>query len=349
MKNIIVTGGCGFIGSNFIVKHLAKNDNKILNIDNLSYSANLENLLSVDKNSSYHFQRGDIGNNEVISKAFNSFKPHLIINFAAETHVDRSIDDPDKFITTNVLGTLNLLKVSLKYFKTEKDFKFIHVSTDEVYGSLDLKSKPFTELSAYQPNSPYSASKASSDHLVRAWFETYGLPTIITNCTNNYGPYQFPEKLIPLIVANCLGEKPLPIFGDGLQLRDWLFVDDHCSALDLIIKNGKIGSRYIIGSNKERKNIDIVKKICKILDELNPRKNGSYKDLITFVKDRPGHDFRYAIDSSKIHKELNWQPKESFDSGLLKTVKWYVKNQDWWKKIQKNTYKQERLGLKNYE
>tara|TARA_Y100000768_G_scaffold521_1_gene370 strand:- start:3596 stop:4651 length:1056 start_codon:yes stop_codon:yes gene_type:complete len=347
MKNIIVTGGCGFIGSNFILNHLAKNNNKILNIDKLSYSANLDNLTSLHESPNYYFQRCDINDNRAISSAFERFEPHLIINFAAETHVDRSIDSPDEFIKTNVLGTLNLLKISLKYFKKKKKFKFIHVSTDEVFGSLDLNSEPFTEKSRYQPNSPYSASKASSDHLVRAWFKTYGLPTIITNCTNNYGPYQFPEKLIPLIIANCLDEKLLPIYGDGSHLRDWIYVDDHCHAIDLILENGEIGTNYVIGSNTEIKNIDIVKKVCKILDELRPRNNGSYEDLISFVKDRPGHDFRYAIDSKKASKNLNWFPKESFDTGILKTIKWYLNNEDWWRNIQKNSYNQERLGLEN--
>ncbi len=347
MKKILVTGGCGFIGTNFIIDQLHSTHNDILNVDKLTYSANKTNLNQIDDLTKYSFVEGDIKDFSVIQSALNEFKPNILINFAAETHVDRSIDSPDDFIETNIIGTLNLLKNSLEYSSVHKKFKFIQVSTDEVYGSLELKIDPFNENSPYKPNSPYSASKASSDHLVRAWNKTYGLPTIISNCSNNYGPYQFPEKLIPLIIANCIDEKPLPIYGNGENIRDWIFVKDHCSALKLIIEEGQIGSQYLIGGNNEISNINIVKKICSILDLIKPRRNKkSYKELITFVEDRPGHDFRYAIDSSKIHKELKWEAKESFSLRLEQTIKWYVDNETWWRKIQEKKYKQERLGLK---
>ena len=348
---LLITGGCGFIGSNFILKRLKSfKDDIILNYDSLTYSGNPENLNEVEESSNYNFVKGDICDSETLKSAMNKFEPDTIIHFAAESHVDRSIDNPFKFVNSNVLGTVNLLTESLQYYMSYqnklKNFKFIHISTDEVFGSLG-KSGSFDESSNFSPNSPYSASKASSDHFVRSWYKTYGFPVVITNCSNNYGPFQFPEKLIPLIIANCLDQKPLPIYGNGDNIRDWLFVSDHCEALSIIIEKGQIGHNYNIGGNNEIKNIEIVKKICSILDNLRPRNSGSYQDLITFVKDRPGHDFRYAIDSSKISSELNWSPKESFESGILKTIQWYLDNEHWWRKIQKKIYNQERLGLNN--
>tara|TARA_Y100000748_G_scaffold301360_1_gene301426 strand:+ start:1280 stop:2326 length:1047 start_codon:yes stop_codon:yes gene_type:complete len=345
MKKIIVTGGCGFIGSNFIINELKKTKNKILNLDLLTYAGNIKNLKTINNYENYSFVKGNIADYECVRSIFNNFAADILINFAAETHVDRSIDRPNDFINTNVIGTLNLLQCSRENFKKNRNFKFLHVSTDEVYGSLG-KNGLFTENSPYLPNSPYSASKASSDHLVRAWGETYDLPFLITNCSNNYGPFQFPEKLIPLIIANCIDNKPLPIYGDGNNIRDWLYVSDHCSALSEVLKKGQIGETYNIGGNNEMTNIDIVTKICKILDQLRPRQDGSsYTELITFVEDRPGHDFRYAIDSSKIQNKLNWEPKETFETGILKTIKWYLDNEDWWRHIQKIEYKQNRLGL----
>ena len=345
MKKIIVTGGCGFIGSNFIINELKKTKNKILNLDLLTYAGNIKNLKTINNHENYSFVKGNIADYECVRSIFNNFAADILINFAAESHVDRSIDRPNDFINTNVIGTLNLLQCSRKNFKKNRNFKFLHVSTDEVYGSLG-KNGLFTENSPYLPSSPYSASKASSDHLVRAWGETYDLPFLITNCSNNYGPFQFPEKLIPLIIANCIDNKPLPIYGDGNNIRDWLYVSDHCSALSEVLKKGQIGETYNIGGNNEMTNIDIVTKICKILDQLRPRQNGSsYTELITFVEDRPGHDFRYAIDSSKIQNKLNWEPKETFETGILKTIKWYLDNEDWWRHIQKIEYKQNRLGL----
>tara|TARA_B100000676_G_C18044223_1_gene826886 strand:- start:857 stop:1912 length:1056 start_codon:yes stop_codon:yes gene_type:complete len=346
---LLITGGCGFIGSNFILSRLKSfQDDIILNYDSLTYSGNPDNLVEVEKGSNYNFVKGDICDSETLKSAMYKFEPDIIIHFAAESHVDRSIDNPFKFVNSNVLGTVNLLTESFNYYKSYKhklkNFKFIHISTDEVFGSLG-ESGSFDESSNFSPNSPYSASKASSDHFVRSWHKTYGLPTIITNCSNNYGPFQFPEKLIPLIIANCLDHKPLPIYGKGDNIRDWLFVSDHCEALSTVIDKGRIGNNYNIGGNNEIKNIEIVNKICSILDNLRPRSSGSYQDLITFVKDRPGHDYRYAVDSSKISNELNWSPKESFESGILKTIQWYLDNEHWWRKIQKRIYNQERLGL----
>ena len=345
MKNIIVTGGSGFIGSNFILNHIMFKESKILNLDKLTYAANNENLIQIAESPNYNFVKGDIGDRKLVESIFREFVPDIIVNFAAESHVDRSIDSPDNFMKTNILGTLNLLNISLDYFNSKKPIKFIHVSTDEVFGSLKINENPFTEDSQYRPSSPYSASKASSDHLVKSWHTTYNLPTIITNCSNNYGPYQFPEKLIPLIIANCIDEKPLPVYGDGSNIRDWIYVNDHCKAINLIIEGGRVGENYNIGGHNEVKNIDIVNTICLLLDDLQPRINGSYKNLITFVKDRPGHDFRYGIDSSRLQQDLGWKPEESFDSGLKKTVKWYLENESWWRNIQNTRYHQERLGL----
>jgi len=344
---ILVTGGCGFIGSNFILDQISHFNNTILNIDKLTYAGNTENLLSIESNERYNFNRLDICDKDDIEKTIIEFNPDFLVHFAAESHVDRSIDNPLDFINTNILGTANLLIISNKLYKNNTNFKFLHVSTDEVYGSLDNKGL-FTEKTPYSPSSPYSASKAGSDHLVRAWGKTYGLPVLITNCSNNYGPLQFPEKLIPLMIANCLDEKPLPVYGKGLNIRDWLYVKDHCSAIYTVLLNGHIGETYNVGGINEIKNIDIVLNICSTLDKLKPRANkSSYKELINYVEDRPGHDFRYAIDSTKIQNELNWKPSESFETGIYKTIEWYLDNESWWRKIQKRNYNQERLGLKN--
>ena len=344
---LVITGGCGFIGSNFILNQINKTNNNILNIDSITYAGNIENLKSIAKNSNYNFLKGDICNYELMRNALMEFQPDAIVHFAAESHVDRSIDNPMDFINTNVLGTASLLNSSLEYSsKNKRNFRFLHVSTDEVFGSLG-EDGFFTESTPYDPSSPYSASKASSDHLVRAWHRTYGLPVLITNCSNNYGPFQFPEKLIPLMIANCIDQKPLPIYGKGDNIRDWLFVEDHCTAINSVLKNGTIGETYNIGGNNEIQNIEIVHTICSILDELKPLKNNkSYKSLIKHVEDRPGHDFRYAIDASKVNEMIGWQPNETFESGIRKTVIWYLENENWWRNIQNINYSQERLGLK---
>ncbi len=333
---IFTTGGCGFIGSNFILQNIALHQNTILNLDKLTYAGNSDNLEHLNKNNNYQFVHGDICDKNTVSSIFNEFLPDVVVNFAAESHVDRSIDGPMIFIKTNVLGTANLLNEAMNYWINNKNFIFLHISTDEVFGSLGKKGL-FNELSHYKPNSPYSASKASSDHLVRAWNHTYGLPTLITNCSNNYGPYQFPEKLIPLVITNCLDEKPLPVYGKGENIRDWLYVEDHVDAINNVLSNGRAGETYNIGGNNEITNIDIVKTICYILDEIKPRASGeSYKKLIMFVSDRPGHDFRYAIDSTKIKNEVGWFPKESFKTGIRKTIQWYIDNEKWWRRIKKN-------------
>tara|TARA_B100001758_G_C18386766_1_gene600582 strand:+ start:222 stop:1262 length:1041 start_codon:yes stop_codon:yes gene_type:complete len=341
---ILITGGSGFIGTNFILDQINKK-NHILNVDKLSYASN-HSLSNIINNDSYKFIKSDICDYEYISKIIFDYKPESIIHFAAESHVDRSIDSPLECINNNITGTLNLLHASRKYWnQKQRNFRFIHVSTDEVYGSLPNNGF-FTENSQYKPNSPYSASKAATDHLVRAWVKTYGFPAIITNCSNNYGPFQFPEKLIPLIIIKSIDEKPLPVYGDGSNVRDWLHVDDHCRALDKILMESKVGEKYNIGGNNEVKNIEIVKIICNTLDKLRPRKNKQkYSELITFVKDRPGHDFRYAINNSKIIKYLGWEPKETFESGIKKTIQWYLNNEEWWRRIQNKTYNQSRLGL----
>jgi len=343
---ILVTGGAGFIGSNFIVNFIDKH--KILNYDKLTYAANLNNLDSIESHPNYSFVKGDIMDGKKIKQVFNEFEPDVVINFAAESHVDRSIDAPKTFIQTNILGTYELLNASLVYYKNldvQNRFKFLHISTDEVYGSLSDKGK-FTESNPYKPSSPYSASKASSDHLVSAWFKTFGLPVLITNCSNNYGPFQFPEKLIPLIITNCLENKSLPIYGTGTNIRDWIYVEDHCNAIYQVLEKGTVGECYNIGSNQEVTNLNIVQSICEILDKKCPsKKYESYKSLITFVEDRPGHDFRYAIDSSKIKSELNFLCRYNIDKGLNKTIDWYLNNIDWINNIRKNKYNQERLGL----
>ncbi|MBT6113834.1 MAG: dTDP-glucose 4,6-dehydratase [Candidatus Marinimicrobia bacterium] len=348
---MLVTGGCGFIGSNFILKQIEETENQILNLDKLTYAGNTDNLDSIKDSSPYEFIKGDIADKKLLVKIFNEFQPDAIVHFAAESHVDRSIDGPMDFIHTNIVGTSILLNEATKYYNANiaesnsREFKFLHVSTDEVFGSLN-EDGFFVETTPYDPSSPYSASKASSDHLVRAWHRTYGLPILITNCSNNYGPFQFPEKLIPLMIANCIDEKPLPVYGKGHNIRDWLYVEDHCDAVYTVLQHGEIGETYNVGGNNEIRNIDIVKTICAILDEMRPSPNGkSYGNLISFVKDRPGHDFRYAIDASKIKTELGWTPKETFESGIKQTIEWYIENESWWRKIQDKTYNQERLGL----
>ena len=348
---ILVTGGCGFIGSNFILKQIEETENQILNLDKLTYAGNTDNLDSIKDSSPYEFIKGDIADKKLVNSLFQKFKPDAIVHFAAESHVDRSIDGPMDFIHTNIVGTSILLNEATKYYNANiaesnsREFKFLHVSTDEVFGSLN-EDGFFVETTPYDPSSPYSASKASSDHLVRAWHRTYGLPILITNCSNNYGPFQFPEKLIPLMIANCIDEKPLPVYGKGHNIRDWLYVEDHCDAVYTVLQHGEIGETYNVGGNNEIRNIDIVKTICAILDEMRPSPNGkSYGNLISFVKDRPGHDFRYAIDASKIKTELGWTPKETFESGIKQTIEWYIENESWWRKIQDKTYNQERLGL----
>jgi dTDP-glucose 4,6-dehydratase len=347
VKNVIfLTGGAGFIGS-AVIRYLINNtEHKVINVDKLTYAGNLNSLSSISANERYKFEQADIVDKSLMKNLINIHKPDLIMHLAAESHVDRSIDGPSAFIDTNIIGTFSLLEASRDYFNNlsgeRKDkFRFHHISTDEVYGDLTNKDDFFTENTAYSPSSPYSASKASSDHIVRAWHRTFKLPVIVTNCSNNYGPYQFPEKLIPLIIINALGGKPLPIYGKGDQIRDWLYVEDHAKALVEVITNGKVGETYNIGGHNEMKNIDVVLEICKILDKLCPNKNShfkNYSDLISFVDDRPGHDYRYAIDASKIHSELGWVPDETFKTGLYKTVKWYVDHKEWWKDILDGSY-----------
>ncbi len=327
---IVVTGGAGFIGSNFILKWLENSKENILNIDNLSYAANLRNLEVIESDPRYSFIKTDIQNQNEITEIIKELKPRAILNFAAESHVDRSIEGPESFINTNILGTYSLLEASLNYWNElnendKKIFRFFHISTDEVFGSLNLNEKKSTENSSYKPNSPYSASKAASDHLVRAWHHTFKLPTLVSNCTNNYGPHQHEEKLIPLVITKALKNENLPIYGDGKNIRDWLYVEDHCEAIMKILESGKPGETYNIGGNCEKSNLEVVDEICKILDFKNPKQNGSsYSEQIKFVKDRPGHDFRYSLDIAKIENNLNWKPKESFASGLGKTVQWYL-------------------------
>jgi len=344
---IIVTGGAGFIGSNFILDWFKNYSNEtIINLDALTYAGNLSNLELVQDLPDYKFVQGSIADKELVSKLILEFQPRAIINFAAESHVDRSIHGPGEFIQTNINGTFYLLECARAYWSglegdQKSSFRFLHVSTDEVYGSLGPNDPPFTEKNAYEPNSPYSASKAASDHLVRAWFHTYGFPVLTTNCSNNYGPYHFPEKLIPLCILNALNGKPLPIYGDGQQIRDWLFVKDHCSAIRTVLENGTIGETYNIGGWNEKANIDVVKQICAILDEVKPRSDQkSYSEQITFVKDRPGHDRRYAIDASKIEKELGWKPAETFETGIRKTVEWYLDNPKWVEGVINGSYRQ---------
>jgi dTDP-glucose 4,6-dehydratase len=332
---ILVTGAAGFIGSNFVLDWFDQSTEEVISLDLLTYAGNLENLSSLNQNPHHHFVQGNIGDRDLVLNLLKKHDIRAVIHFAAESHVDRSILGPRDFIQTNIVGTYNLLESVRSYWNdlddtSKKAFRFLHVSTDEVYGSLDVKASAFTEQHAYEPNSPYSASKAASDHLVRAWFHTYGLPVLTTNSSNNYGPYHFPEKLIPLCILNALNGKPLPIYGDGQQIRDWLYVKDHCSAIREVLKKGKIGETYNVGGWNEKANLDVVKTLCGILDELKPKADGSkYEDQITYVKDRPGHDRRYAIDASKLEHELNWKPKETFETGLRKTVLWYLENEKW--------------------
>lgn len=347
---IMVTGGAGFIGSAVIRMLIGETDHHVLNVDCLTYAGNLDSLASVSENNRYSFSRADIRDFASLRETVRSFAPDIIMHLAAETHVDRSIDGPAAFIETNLVGTANLLEAARTHWESLKGeakarFRLHHISTDEVFGSLG-ETGAFTEETPYAPNSPYSASKAGSDHLVRAWRETYGLPTVTSNCSNNYGPYQFPEKLIPLIVLNALEGKPLPVYGAGTQVRDWLHVDDHARALITIATRGTIGETYNVGGNAERTNIDVVRTICHILDELRSESSHCpHEDLITFVADRPGHDKRYAIDASKIARELGWRPQENFESGLRKTVEWYLENREWWERVRSGLYRGERLGL----
>ena len=342
----LVTGGAGFIGGNFVLRQVLENNVRVINLDKLTYAGNLDTLKQLENNDNHIFIQGDITDNDLVAEIFDKYKPNAVVNFAAESHVDRSIDAPDDFIQTNILGTFNLLKNSLNYYQSldsDNHFRFLHVSTDEVYGSLG-DTGLFTETTPYSPNSPYSASKASSDHLVRAYCHTYGLPVLTTNCSNNYGPYQFPEKLIPLMITKALNFESLPVYGDGKNIRDWLFVTDHCKAIETVLKKGKIGEVYNVGGNEEKQNIEVVHTLCDILDEVAPISGKSRRDLITFVKDRPGHDQRYAIDSSKLQNELGWKPEETFESGIRKTVQWYLDNKTWCDRVLDGSYQGQRLG-----
>ena len=342
---ILVTGGAGFIGANFILNWLAHSQEAVINLDALTYAGNLNNLISLKDDPRHIFVHADINDGATLTSLLNQYQPRAIVHFAAESHVDRSIHGPAAFITTNVNGTFSLLEATRAYWSNlENDqkasFRFLHVSTDEVYGSLEANDPPFTETNTYQPNSPYSASKAASDHLVRAYHHTYGLPTLTTNCSNNYGPYHFPEKLIPLVISNARAGKDLPIYGDGSQIRDWLYVADHCSAIRRVLKSGRLGETYNIGGWNEKTNLSVVHHICDLLDELQTKASGSYRDQIRFVKDRPGHDKRYAIDAHKIERELGWKPEETFETGLRKTVAWYLANDAWTDQVLSGEYSQ---------
>ena len=342
---ILVTGGAGFIGANFVLDWLAVNDEPVVNVDKLTYAGNLQNLQTLKGDARHHFVQGDIGDAALIERLLKEHKPRAVVNFAAESHVDRSIHGPEDFIQTNIVGTFRLLEAVRHYWSAlpeaeKQDFRFLHVSTDEVYGSLKPTDPAFTEDHNYEPNSPYSASKAASDHLVRAWHHTYGMPVLTTNCSNNYGPYHFPEKLIPLMIVNALAGKPLPVYGDGMQIRDWLYVRDHCSAIRRVLEGGKLGETYNVGGWNEKPNIEIVNLVCGLLDELRPRADGkTYREQITYVTDRPGHDRRYAIDARKLERELGWKPAETFETGIRKTVQWYLENADWVAAVQTGAYR----------
>ena len=343
---IFVTGGAGFIGSNFVLDWLAQTDEPVLNLDKLTYAGNQENLASLDGDLRHVFVQGDIGDSALVGRLLSRHQPRAIVNFAAESHVDRSIHGPEAFIETNIMGTFRLLEAVRAYWgglegDAKNAFRFLHVSTDEVYGSLSKDDAAFSEGNRYEPNSPYSASKAASDHLVRAYHHTYGLPVLTTNCSNNYGPYHFPEKLIPLMIVNALSGKPLPVYGDGMQVRDWLYVKDHCSAIRRVLAAGRVGEVYNVGGWNEMPNIDIVNALCALLDEMQPKDGGgSYRAQITYVADRPGHDRRYAIDASKIERELGWKPAETFETGIRKTVQWYLTNQAWVTRVQSGAYRE---------
>jgi dTDP-glucose 4,6-dehydratase len=350
LQTLLITGGAGFIGGNFVRMMLKEKNTRIINIDKLTYAGNMESLQDIADNERYIFIKGSINDRKLVSELLEKYKPNAVVNFAAESHVDRSIDGPGDFIQTNIVGTFELLEAVQAYWSSlenscKEKLRFLHVSTDEVYGSLGATGY-FTEKTQYAPNSPYSASKAASDHLVRAYYHTYGLPVLTTNCSNNYGPYQFPEKLIPLVISNALAGKELPVYGTGQNIRDWLFVIDHCSAIYTVLEKGQVGEVYNIGGNNEKNNLEVVHTVCDILDELMPREDSkSYRDQITFVKDRPGHDMRYAIDSTKIQTELGWKPQETFGTGIRKTIKWYLNNQEWCQRVCDGSYRGERLGL----
>ncbi|CAI1864667.1 dTDP-glucose 4,6-dehydratase 2 [Serratia quinivorans] len=353
LKRILVTGGAGFIGS-AVVRHIIEaTQDSVMVVDKLTYAGNLESLSVIADNPRYSFEQVDICDRAALDRVFAEYQPDVIMHLAAESHVDRSIDGPAAFIETNVVGTYTMLEAARHYWQPldaakKQSFRFHHISTDEVYGDLHGTDDLFTETTPYSPSSPYSASKASSDHLVRAWLRTYGLPTLVTNCSNNYGPYHFPEKLIPLVILNAVAGKPLPVYGNGAQVRDWLYVEDHARALYQVVTEGVVGETYNIGGHNERKNIEVVQTICDLLEELAPNKPQGvekYRDLITYVKDRPGHDMRYAIDAGKIDRELGWRPQETFESGIRKTVSWYLNNETWWRRVQDGSYTGERLGL----
>lgn len=343
---VLITGGAGFIGANFVLDWVAHTSEKIVNLDKLTYAGNLESLASLKHNPQHVFVQGDIGDAELLTRLLAEHQPRAVLNFAAESHVDRSIHGPGDFIETNIVGTFRLLESVRGYWQAlsaedQAKFRFLHVSTDEVYGSLSPQDPAFTEQHQYEPNSPYSASKAASDHLVRAWHHTYGLPVLTTNCSNNYGPLHFPEKLIPLMIVNALAGKPLPVYGDGMQVRDWLYVKDHCSAIRRVLEGGRLGETYNVGGWNEKPNIEIVKTVCALLDELRPRSDGqTYATQITYVKDRPGHDRRYAIDARKLEKELGWKPAETFETGIRKTVAWYLENSEWVAHVQSGAYRE---------
>jgi dTDP-glucose 4,6-dehydratase len=342
---ILVTGAAGFIGSNFVLDWLAQSNEDVVSLDLLTYAGNLDNLSSLSKNPHHHFVQGNIGDHDLILNLLKKHHIRAVIHFAAESHVDRSIHGPADFIETNIVGTYHLLETVRDYWShlsdiPKKSFRFLHVSTDEVYGSLEKSDHAFTENNRYEPNSPYSASKAASDHLVRAWYHTYGLPVVTTNCSNNYGPYHFPEKLIPLCILNALKGQPLPIYGDGQQIRDWLYVKDHCNAIRVVLEKGQLGETYNVGGCNEKTNLEVVEALCDILDELKPKQDGSsYANQITYVQDRPGHDRRYAIDATKIERELHWKPKETFETGIRKTIQWYLENQAWVDHVVSGEYK----------
>ncbi|QHQ19826.1 dTDP-glucose 4,6-dehydratase [Pectobacterium brasiliense] len=353
MKRILITGGAGFIGSALVRYILTETQDSVVVVDKLTYAGNLSSLAPVADSSRFAFEQVDICDRTELDRVFTAYQPALVMHLAAESHVDRSIDGPTAFIETNIVGTYTMLEAARHYWQNLVDadkraFRFHHISTDEVFGDLHGTDDLFTETTPYAPSSPYSASKASSDHLVRAWLRTYGFPTVITNCSNNYGPYHFPEKLIPLVILNAVAGKPLPVYGDGAQIRDWLFVEDHARALYKVVTEGEIGETYNIGGHNERKNIEVVQTICALLEELAPNKPAGvahYRDLITYVKDRPGHDMRYAIDAGKIERELGWRPEETFETGMRKTVSWYLNNEKWWRSVQDGSYAGERLGL----